>query len=127
MQKKYQSKKKEKIYFILIIGIDIFFFLKQSRRASRRWGKLSEIEKRPWHGLAEQEKLAHREAFPEYRYCPRRATSSSVSPPSPTQPNNPNRARSATTSDMNTPLMHNVFSIPSSLHRPTKRVKRNSK
>ncbi|KAI7866216.1 uncharacterized protein EV154DRAFT_532753 [Mucor mucedo] len=96
-----------------------------SKRASRRWGKLSEIEKRPWHGLAEQEKLAHREAFPEYRYCPRRATSSSVSPPSPTHNNN--RVRSATTGDMNTPLMHDVFSIPTSLQRPTKRVKRNSK
>lgn len=87
---------------------------------------MSEIEKRPWHGLAEQEKLAHREAFPEYRYCPRRATSSSVSPPSPPTVNN--RVRSATTSEMNTPLMHDVFSIPSSIvHRPQKRVKRNSK
>lgn len=35
---------------------------------------MTENEKKPWHGLAEQEKLAHREAFPEYRYCPRRAT-----------------------------------------------------
>lgn len=96
------------------------------RRASRRWGKLSEIEKRPWHGLAEQEKLAHREAFPEYRYCPRRATSSSVSPPSPPAAVN-NRVRSATISEMNPPHMHDVFSIPSSIHRPQKRVKRNSK
>lgn len=105
-----------------------------SKRASRRWGKLTENEKRPWHGLAEQEKLAHREAFPEYRYCPRRATSSS-SPSSPPIANNTvvvnNRARSATTSEINnTPLrMHDVFSIPSSTSsiRPQKRMKRNSK
>jgi hypothetical protein len=35
---------------------------------------LSENEKRPWHQLAEQEKQAHKEAFPEYRYCPKRTT-----------------------------------------------------
>ncbi len=86
--------------------------------------------------MAEQEKLAHREAFPEYRYCPRRATSSS-SPSSPPANNNSNnivvnnRVRSATTSEINnTPLgMHDVFSIPTSCSniRPQKRVKRNSK
>jgi hypothetical protein len=119
----------------LISNIYIYLFV---RRASRRWGKLTENEKRPWHGLAEQEKLAHREAFPEYRYCPRRATTSSSSPSSPPTTNNTvvvnNRARSATTSDINnnTPLrMHDVFSIPSSSAaatiRPQKRMKRNSK
>ncbi|KAG2237548.1 hypothetical protein INT48_005584, partial [Thamnidium elegans] len=93
-----------------------------SKRASRRWGKLSEIEKRPWHGLAEQEKLAHREAFPEYRYCPRRATSSSVSPPSPPAVNN--RVRSATASEINPLHMHDVYNIPTSIvQRPQKRVK----
>ncbi|KAI9365145.1 hypothetical protein BD770DRAFT_406401 [Pilaira anomala] len=97
-----------------------------SKRASRRWGKLTEIEKRPWHGLAEQEKLAHREAFPEYRYCPRRATSSSVTPPSP--PAVTNRVRSATASEINPLHLHDVYNIPASIvQRPQKRVKRNSK
>ncbi|KAI9311703.1 hypothetical protein BX666DRAFT_919785 [Dichotomocladium elegans] len=50
-----------------------------SKRASRRWGRLTEKEKKPWHDLAEQEKLAHKEAFPEYRYCPKRHSSSSTS------------------------------------------------
>ncbi|KAI8984094.1 hypothetical protein BDF20DRAFT_857870 [Mycotypha africana] len=45
-----------------------------SKRASLRWSLLSKEEKKPWHGLAEQEKQAHREAFPEYRYSPRRST-----------------------------------------------------
>jgi hypothetical protein len=31
------------------------------------------MEKKPWHDLAEQEKQAHKEAFPNYRYCPRRS------------------------------------------------------
>ncbi|KAI8394323.1 uncharacterized protein BYT42DRAFT_610044 [Radiomyces spectabilis] len=48
-----------------------------SKRASRRWAKLTEVEKRPWHKLADQEKQAHKEAFPEYRYCPKRASSNS--------------------------------------------------
>ncbi|KAG2185971.1 hypothetical protein INT43_002409 [Umbelopsis isabellina] len=43
-----------------------------SRRASRRWAKLTDKQKKPWHDLAEQEKQAHKEAFPEYRYCPKR-------------------------------------------------------
>ncbi|KAL0083745.1 hypothetical protein J3Q64DRAFT_1748966 [Phycomyces blakesleeanus] len=43
-----------------------------SKRASRRWAKLTEREKKPWHDLAEQEKQAHKEAFPEYRYSPKR-------------------------------------------------------
>ncbi|KAI9013909.1 hypothetical protein CLU79DRAFT_768471 [Phycomyces nitens] len=47
-----------------------------SKRASRRWARLTEKEKKPWHDLAEQEKQAHKEAFPEYRYCPKRANSS---------------------------------------------------
>ncbi|KAG2193262.1 hypothetical protein INT46_002629, partial [Mucor plumbeus] len=100
-----------------------------SKRASRRWGKLSENEKRPWHGLAEQEKLAHREAFPEYRYCPRRANSSSCSssstaPPSPPHNLSNNRPRSA--SQVNTPLnMHdfNHSTSPSASSRAQKRMK----
>jgi hypothetical protein len=51
------------------------------RRASRRWSLLSENEKRPWHQRAEEEKQAHKEAFPEYRYCPKRATTITTSPP----------------------------------------------
>ncbi|KAI7866167.1 hypothetical protein BDF14DRAFT_1996689 [Spinellus fusiger] len=43
-----------------------------SKRASRRWAKLTEREKKPWHDLAEEEKQAHKEAFPEYRYSPKR-------------------------------------------------------
>ncbi|KAH8552644.1 hypothetical protein BGW37DRAFT_489730 [Umbelopsis sp. PMI_123] len=43
-----------------------------SKRASRRWAKLTDKQKKPWHDLAEQEKQAHKEAFPEYRYCPKR-------------------------------------------------------
>ncbi|OBZ88604.1 Repressor of filamentous growth 1 [Choanephora cucurbitarum] len=96
-----------------------------SKRASRRWSKLTESEKKPWHGLAEQEKLAHREAFPEYRYCPRRANSSS-SPPSTPVPHatvNNNHGRPRSVSDSQTPLhMHDVF------HRNNqKRMKRCSK
>lgn len=75
VQKKYQSKTmKKKNHKSSSHTHSFFFFI---RRASRRWSQLSENEKKPWHGLAEQEKLAHREAFPEYRYCPRRATPSS--------------------------------------------------
>ncbi|KAI8638056.1 hypothetical protein BD408DRAFT_485827 [Parasitella parasitica] len=94
-----------------------------SKRASRRWGKLSENEKRPWHGLAEQEKLAHREAFPEYRYCPRRANSSSsaTAPPSPPHNLTNNRPRSA--SQLNTPLNMHDFNHSSS-SRAQKRMKR---
>ncbi|KAG2225796.1 hypothetical protein INT45_007040 [Circinella minor] len=62
-----------------------------SKCASRRWARLTEKEKKPWHDLAEQEKIAHKEAFPEYRYCPKRhssssssSSSSSLSSPSPT-------------------------------------------
>ncbi|CEP17036.1 hypothetical protein [Parasitella parasitica] len=95
-----------------------------SKRASRRWGKLSENEKRPWHGLAEQEKLAHREAFPEYRYCPRRANSSSsaTAPPSPPHNLTINRPRSA--SQLNTPLNMHDFNHSSSSSRAPKRMKR---
>ncbi|KAF7724207.1 hypothetical protein EC973_001226 [Apophysomyces ossiformis] len=53
-----------------------------SKRASRRWARLTEKEKKPWHDLAEQEKQAHKEAFPEYRYCPKRANSSTTANPS---------------------------------------------
>lgn len=56
----------------------INFYPNNNRRASRRWARLTEKEKKPWHDLAEQEKLAHKEAFPEYRYCPKRHSSSST-------------------------------------------------
>ncbi|CDS13981.1 hypothetical protein LRAMOSA06153 [Lichtheimia ramosa] len=65
-----------------------------SKRASHRWGRLSEKEKKPWHALAEQEKLAHKEAFPEYRYCPKRHSSSSTASSSTT---------SSTLSSLSTP------------------------
>lgn len=84
------------------------------RCASRRWARLSENEKKPWHSLAEQEKLAHREAFPEYRYCPRR-----------TNPNGsvaPKRARSV---DIKDPIQMYSTSLPDS--RFQKKVKRGSK
>jgi hypothetical protein len=48
------------------------------RRAFRRWARLSENEKSPWHDLAEQEKQAHKEAFPGYTYCPRRSNSTTI-------------------------------------------------
>lgn len=48
------------------------------RRASRRWARLSENEKKPWHDLAEQDKQAHKAAFPEYRYCPRRSNTAAM-------------------------------------------------
>ncbi|KAL9556696.1 hypothetical protein MBANPS3_001747 [Mucor bainieri] len=49
-----------------------------SKRASRRWARLSENEKKPWHDLAEQDKQAHKAAFPEYRYCPRRSNTAAM-------------------------------------------------
>ncbi|KAL7329069.1 high mobility group [Mucor circinelloides] len=49
-----------------------------SKRASRRWARLSENEKKPWHDLAEQDKQAHKAAFPGYRYCPRRSNTASM-------------------------------------------------
>lgn len=49
-----------------------------SRRASRRWARLSENEKKPWHDLAEQDKQAHKAAFPGYRYCPRRSNTAAM-------------------------------------------------
>ncbi|KAI9483265.1 MAG: hypothetical protein EXX96DRAFT_557499 [Benjaminiella poitrasii] len=49
-----------------------------SKRASHRWARLSENEKKPWHDLAEQDKQAHKAAFPEYRYCPRRSNSAAM-------------------------------------------------
>lgn len=45
------------------------------RRASRRWALLTDKEKKPWNQLAEQDKQAHKEAFPNYKYCPRRSNS----------------------------------------------------
>ncbi|KAI8079040.1 uncharacterized protein B0P05DRAFT_470474 [Gilbertella persicaria] len=94
-----------------------------SKRASRRWSKLTENEKKPWHGLAEQEKLAHREAFPEYRYCPRRANASSSPPSTPVPHGTAGNVRPRSVSEVHTPLhMHDVF------HRNNqKRVKRGSK
>ncbi|KAI8877173.1 hypothetical protein K501DRAFT_230672 [Backusella circina FSU 941] len=85
-----------------------------SKCASRRWARLSENEKKPWHSLAEQEKLAHREAFPEYRYCPRRTNSNgSVAP---------KRARSV---DIKEPIQ--MYSTSLSDSRIQKKVKRGSK
>ncbi|CEP17106.1 hypothetical protein [Parasitella parasitica] len=49
-----------------------------SKRASHRWARLSENEKKPWHDLAEQDKQAHKAAFPEYRYCPRRSNTAAI-------------------------------------------------
>ncbi|GAN03414.1 hypothetical protein MAM1_0040d02867 [Mucor ambiguus] len=49
-----------------------------SKRASRRWARLAENEKKPWHDLAEQDKQAHKAAFPEYRYCPRRSNTAAM-------------------------------------------------
>lgn len=46
-----------------------------SKRASRRWALLTDKEKKPWNQLAEQDKQAHKEAFPNYKYCPRRSNS----------------------------------------------------
>ncbi|KAI8994802.1 hypothetical protein BDB01DRAFT_210463 [Pilobolus umbonatus] len=96
-----------------------------SKRASRRWAKLSENEKKPWHGLAEQEKLAHREAFPEYRYCPRRANSTNYSPSSPPVIG---RARSASEMD-NTIEIHDLFNsgVTNDRSSSIKRVKRKIK
>ncbi|KAI9478608.1 MAG: hypothetical protein EXX96DRAFT_505194 [Benjaminiella poitrasii] len=91
-----------------------------SKRASRRWGKLSENEKKPWHGLAEQEKIAHRVAFPEYRYCPRRAVSTSTSSP-PTDNNRQGPALNKISASLH---IQSVFKNPS---RTQKRVKRSSK
>lgn len=86
--------------------------------------------------------MAHREAFPEYRYCPRRATSTTTasssstssstpsSPPSASSLPHPlsnsggvmNRPRSATTNE------YDLYpSVSTSSFRPQKRVKRNSK
>ncbi|KAG0172370.1 hypothetical protein DFQ28_004747 [Apophysomyces sp. BC1034] len=53
-----------------------------SKRASHRWARLTEQEKKPWHEMADQEKLAHKEAFPEYRYCPKRSANSTAAIPS---------------------------------------------
>jgi hypothetical protein len=76
--------------------------------------------------LAEQEKLAHREAFPEYRYCPRRANSTS-SPPSPPPPTsasssslNINRPRSA--SEVNTPLHMHDYNNNARIQKKMKRI-----
>ncbi|KAI8089482.1 uncharacterized protein BX664DRAFT_135062 [Halteromyces radiatus] len=49
-----------------------------SKRASEYWSRLTSKQKKPWHILAEQEKLAHQEAFPNYRYRPKRALPKSV-------------------------------------------------
>jgi hypothetical protein len=49
-----------------------------SKRASRRWSSLSDLEKKPWHDLAEQDKQAHKAAFPGYRYCPRRSNTATM-------------------------------------------------
>ncbi|KAI8991946.1 hypothetical protein BDF20DRAFT_847368 [Mycotypha africana] len=54
-----------------------------SKRASRCWARLSESEKKPWHDLAEKDKQAHKAAFPEYRYCPRRTNAALLMPSSP--------------------------------------------
>lgn len=63
-------------YFFVVVLINYLRVIKH-RRASRRWARLTEKEKKPWHDLAEQEKIAHKEAFPEYRYCPKRHSSAS--------------------------------------------------
>ncbi|KAI7877497.1 hypothetical protein K492DRAFT_171649 [Lichtheimia hyalospora FSU 10163] len=78
-----------------------------SKRASRRWGRLSEKEKKPWHALAEQEKLAHKEAFPEYRYCPKRHSSSSTASSSTT---------SSTLSSLSTPTNATKTNQPLHFH-----------
>lgn len=44
------------------------------RLASSYWARLTNKQKKPWHVMAEQEKLAHQEAFPYYRYRPKRAS-----------------------------------------------------
>ncbi|KAI8336732.1 hypothetical protein BC941DRAFT_53798 [Chlamydoabsidia padenii] len=49
-----------------------------SKRASEYWSRLTSKQKKPWHVMAEQEKLAHQEAFPDYRYRPKRALPKSV-------------------------------------------------
>ncbi|SAM07725.1 hypothetical protein [Absidia glauca] len=49
-----------------------------SKLASSYWARLTCKQKRPWHVMAEQEKLAHQEAFPNYRYRPKRALPKSV-------------------------------------------------
>ncbi|CAO3621371.1 unnamed protein product [Cunninghamella blakesleeana] len=49
-----------------------------SKRASEYWARLTSKQKKPWHIMAEQEKLAHQEAFPDYRYRPKRALPKSV-------------------------------------------------
>ncbi|ORZ08333.1 hypothetical protein BCR42DRAFT_424905 [Absidia repens] len=49
-----------------------------SKRASEYWSRLTNKQKKPWHVMAEQEKLAHQEAFPDYRYRPKRALPKSV-------------------------------------------------
>lgn len=60
----------------MFVACCLFFF---NRRASQRWARLSENEKRPsWHNSAEQKIQAHKEAFPEYRYCPRKLNSVSI-------------------------------------------------
>ncbi|KAI8878681.1 HMG-box [Backusella circina FSU 941] len=49
-----------------------------SKQASFKWAKLSEKGKKPWHDLAQQEKKVHKEAFPDYRYRPRRSSAVTV-------------------------------------------------
>ncbi|KAI8072574.1 hypothetical protein BC940DRAFT_292913 [Gongronella butleri] len=42
-----------------------------SKRAAIYWGKLTNKQKQPYHVLAEHSRLAHQEAFPNYRYRPK--------------------------------------------------------
>ncbi|KAL0097602.1 hypothetical protein J3Q64DRAFT_1714264 [Phycomyces blakesleeanus] len=101
-----------------------------SKRASRRWARLTEKEKKPWHDLAEQEKQAHKEAFPEYRYCPKRANNSVLlncpTPPSSSASSTSSRISPVLclprTHDMSFPLIHqDIIANGNDMHKKARR------